>query len=164
MSEPFNLDNFLKATKVIPNENPVVNKTKWDYIVEYIVDIRYPEDPDILTYSYITLVGGMDSDCYFSECVGNATKSDILPTKITGHLNLEDTSKMDVSTPGVYRLVFGVKTGGEKYWTDCGYEYDAWEEYELIAQYMLTEKETEYCFQDLREDDPYNERFQGDEK
>lgn len=158
MATKFDVDLFQQMIETVPEENPIVNKTKWDYIVEYIVDIRYPEDPEILDYSYITLIGDMNSDCYFSECVCNARENDILPTEITGHLNLQDTSKMDVSKPGVYRLVFGVKTGGEKVWTDCGYEYDAWEEYDLLSQYMFTEKEAETCFQELRENDPY--RFQ----
>lgn len=143
-----------------PEENPATNKTKWHYIVEFIVDLRYPEDPDILDSSYLTMIGDMNSAFYFSECVDNVSPSDILPTEVTGHLNLQDTSEMDVSQPGVYRLTFGAKTFGEKYWTDCGYEYDAWETYELLAHYKFTEREATILFMELRENDPEDERFQ----
>lgn len=154
------LELFKRLSKMKPEENPTVNKTKWHYIVEFIVDLRCPEDPDILDSKYLTLIGDTNSDCYFSECVDNVTPSDILPTEVSGHLNLQDTSEIDVSEPGIYRLTFGAKTSGEKYWTDCGYEYDAWEEYELLSQYKFTERENVILFLDLKENDPYDERFQ----
>ena len=136
--------SILEGGPEIPEErNESKSTLQWHYIVEYIVDLRVPEDPQILNYVYITLRGDMDSDMYFSECVCNAQPDDFLPTEFTGHLNLSDTTNMDVSEPGVYRLTFGVTTQSSKTWTDCGYEYDAWEEYDLIAQYKFTNKEIE---------------------
>lgn len=119
------------------------NSTNWDYVATYLVDLRYPEDQTIIDYSYQPLDGGLDSDCYFSECVANANINDILLKDVVGgELNLK---------PGMYRLVFGVKVHGSVYDSPNGTEYDAWEVYELISQYRFTDKEANF-HDDLEKD------------
>lgn len=112
-----------------------VSHPKWDYIVCFVVDLRHKHDFHITTRKYISLTGQMDNDFYFSERVADANLTDFLDTKVTNVV---------VDSPGVYRLVYGVSAKGSKYWTDCGWEYDAWEEYELLARYQYTEQEIAY--------------------
>lgn len=136
------------------NTTTVLNKMKYHYIATYVVDLRdEPYDPEILDYSYIAINGDMDSDMYFSECVSNATVDELIPAMEAG-----DPGGM-VLTAGVYRAVFGVITEGSCDWTDCGYEYDAWEEYDLISLYQFTDKEVEVCwngFCNVEEEDHNN--------
>jgi len=150
-------------TKPEPKKNTDVKGPtwpfNWHYMVEFVVDLREREDggdPEILKREYITLVGDMDSDAYFSECVWNALPSDFLPTHGRG-INFE-TDEFDIREPAVYRFTFGVRTQGEKYWTDCGYEYDSWEEYTLINFYKFTEEEVEVCWDPLDPMDDYDIR------
>jgi len=118
-----------------------INNSPYDYIAEYIVDLRHPEDPQILNDKYITICGNLDSEMYFDECVTEASITDILPIS-----SIKEVGEKYL--PGVYRITLGVKCESSKYWTDCGYEYDAWEAYELLGQYMLTEEEVDVCWND----------------
>ena len=131
------LSKLKEGLKVDPDVTKEVTNTTWDYIASFIVDLRNEYDYEILDRSYITVRGTMDSECYFSECLHNAELTSFLNTEFTGKLNID-------MEPGVYRLVYGVNAKGDSYWTDCGMEYDAWEEYELLNSYKYTEKEEQY--------------------
>ena len=123
------------------NEAVVSNTMKYHYIAQYVIDVRNdPYDPEILDFSYIAISGDMDADMYYSECVSNAMVDDLIPAMESG-----DPGGM-VLLPGVYRAAFGVNVCGDKSWTDCGYEYDAWEEYDLISLYRFSDRETEVCW------------------
>ena len=135
---------------------------QWDYIAMFVFEIsdpkEFPEESErveIFERQMIPVSGTMDSECYYSECLDRAEASDILdPFFREGQRPPE--IDLDKLPPGVYRMVFGVNTRGDKYWTDCGYEYDAWEEYHLISQYKYTDKEAEVCFGGDR--DPFGEQ------
>ena len=113
-------------------------KSPFNYIAQYVIDMRNLDDPEILDYSYIPISGDMDADMYYSECVQNA-----LVDEFTQREMVKPGWKIE---PGVYRVVFGVNCCSDKYWTDCGYEYDAWEEYDMISKYKFTDKEVEVCW------------------
>lgn len=131
------LSVFLKEDKD-PLKERTVNTTKWNYIVSFIVDLRHEPDYMIVNRNYITLDGGLDNECYFSECVWNAELEHFLNTKITGKLDID-------MEPGVYLLVYGVNAKGESYETQDGTEYDSWEEYELLSTYQFNEKEEPFA-------------------
>lgn len=135
MAIKFNPDLFKSITEDTKKQGVTVNKTKWDYIVEYTIDLRRQDDNEILERKYVILNGDMDSECYFSECVDNASMDDFLPK-----------SNFATEEPGIYRLVYGVVAKGQKIWTAYGYDYDAWEEYEFLSQYKFTDKEVDICF------------------
>ena len=127
----------IKAKEKEPERETII--VKWHYVAEYIVDLL-DNDPEILNSSYVTVSGSMDSECYYSECVSNA--------------NIEDFIDPKEYSPGVYRFVFGVRALGDSYWTDCGMEYDAWEEYDLFSMYKYTDEEVKICFKQIQMDDP----------
>ena len=144
----------------VDKPKPQHNITKWDYVYNAILEIRDDEEGrkevEIFSSSYLPLNGGLNSDCYYSECVADAEPSDFL--FINGIGKLETTLE-----PGIYRFTCGVKTDGGYSWTDIGYEYDAWETYEILAYYKFTDEEVPYIINSLHEDDPEDERFIGNE-
>ena len=138
------------------NETKISKTMKYHYIAEYVIDLRDdPYDPEILDFSYIAIDGDMDADSYYSECVSGAMLDDLIPAMEAG-----DPGGM-VLTSGVYRVVLGVNIGSSCDWTDCGYEYDAWEEYDLISLYMFSDKETEVCWNSFCnvEEEDHNDPF-----
>lgn len=146
------LSNLLKEPEPKPKAE-VADNIPWHYLVEYVLEVfskdEYPEEcerVEVYDHSYITIRGDYDSDMYYSECVCNADPHDYLPTAFTGHFELDEWES------GVYRMVYGVKCGGEKYWTDCGYEYDAWEDYDLISKYHCTDKEAAFVREGFADD------------
>ena len=122
-----------------PKHPSDINKTTWEYILQVIIDMREPEDIFIVDRHYICLVGDMNVESYFDECVANVEPRNLLDILITGHID-----KDKLSPPGIYRMVFGGNTGSDQTWTDCGYEYDAWEEYDLISSYKYPKEDEEY--------------------
>ena len=103
-------------------------KVDYDYIASFIVDLRHQPDDEILDRQYVAVNGTFDSSHYYSECVSNTDLEHFIQNR-------------DEIPDGVYQMAFQVTCKGEKYWTDCGYEYDAWEEYEMISCVELTEDE-----------------------
>jgi len=97
----------------------------------------------------MTVRGDMDAECYFSECVGNATYDDLMQafprTEKTYVPGLNDKFVLNLN-PGIYRMVFGVKACGENHETAEGVEYDTWEEYQLLNRYQYSDKEVDICF------------------
>ncbi len=157
------LDDFVNLLTMKP-EVPLTTKVhfQWDYVAQFIVWIRdpeeYPEESErveILDSQHIPVRGTLDSECYYSECISNAQPSDILETDYTGKYQID----FEQMPPGFYRMVFGVVCKSDKQWTDCGYEYDAWEEYEKISQYKYDEKEEKFMISTLIENDPEDERL-----
>jgi len=136
VKELTDLSKLLEPVTIPLDSN--VNETKWNYIASFIVDLRHEPDYGIIDHNYITLDAGMDNECYFSECMGNAELGHFLNTKITGKLDID-------MEPGVYRLVYGVNAKGEQYDTQDGVEYDSWEEYELLSTYKYNEKEEPFA-------------------
>lgn len=135
----FSLKETEAESKLSKNLKSAVNHTSWDYIATFVIDMRNSEDYQILHHEFTTLRGDMDAECYYSECVSNADLHEILPTDHYGHY----TNKYD---QGVFRMVFGVNARGDSYDTTEGVEHESWEEYDLISDYQLTEKEIEVCF------------------
>ena len=104
---------------------------KYDFLLSIIVDMQNHE-PELLDYQVMPVNAGLDNECYYDECASNADLQDFLP------------NEFEKREDGVYRLLLGVVTKGTKYWTDCGYEYDAWEEYEIITDFKYTDHHAEF--------------------
>ena len=122
------MKEFGKAIKQGVKEDTIsFNATQWNYIVSYCVDTSVP---DILDVKPVSISANMDTDLYFHECATNADMDSFM-----------DDDRLKDLEPGMYQLTFGVVAKGDSYWTDCGYEYDAWEEYELIGMYKYTLEE-----------------------
>ncbi len=117
--------------------NKTVAFTPYDYIATYIVDARNLDDMEILHCEFITVRGDMDAELYYSECVQNAPVDELWTCALKPHWN---------PPPGMYRIVVGVECDGSEYHTDCGTEYDAWENYTMLSKYQLTEKEIQMCW------------------
>jgi len=120
------------------------NTTVWHYIVRYVIDLRNAEDYQIIDSNYISLETDMNSECYHGECVENETIQDIVGSEYTGHVKFD-------GEPGVYVYVLGAKCQGSKTWTDCGYEYDAWQEYDVLSVYRYTDEEAEFLDKENKE-------------
>lgn len=119
-----------------------MNTLPYQFIMQAVIDARYADDICLHTVpSVITLTGGMDNECYFSEVV---TEIDV--TEMYRHIQIEP--------PGVYRAVFGVQIAGSQTWTDWGYEYDTDIDLTLLNKYRYNEKETSICFTQLIAEDP----------
>ncbi len=106
--------------------------TQYHYIATYIIDAHNLADIEILSHSFMTVRGDMDTDMYYSECAGNETIDELWAVVRTPHWD---------PPPGMYRIVVGAECDGTEGWTDCGHEYDAWQNYTLMSKYQLTENE-----------------------
>lgn len=120
-----------------PMEGDSFVNSKYHYIATYILDACNLDDIEILHSEFITIQGDMDADLYYSECVLNETVDELWAVVHRPHWT---------TPPGIYRIVFGATCDGDKCWTDCGYEYDAWQNYTMLSKYRLTEKEIQMCW------------------
>jgi len=94
----------------------MIDISTFNYLVSYEIDIN---DKLILSHTLISINGDLSAECYYAECANNTVFSDIQDL-------IEDYEI------GIYRILLGANCIGEKYLTDLGYEYDAWQEYEIL--------------------------------
>ena len=125
-------------------------KTNTHFIAQYIVDMTNIDDVEIINNDLcVTLVGGLNNECYFQECASNADINTILGCDYAG----KPTHNMK---PGIYRITVGGICDGSEYDTVWGREYDSWEEYEILSVYKYTDDEQMYVLRAEQELDNGN--------
>jgi len=131
--------DLLNIEKSDPHCPQLIQNSPHDYIVSYVIEYFSDEDKHIVNHQHIPFFCDNDNAMYYSECVKNADVDAIW------EVVKENASDIEA---GIYNVILFAKCQGSETWTDCGYEYDAWEDYSLISLYRLRDDDIKYQQED----------------